>query len=138
MNDIILFVLTVIVGIIGYFLMQFHRDHKKNIANVALMKIDLLKNTFTNEATERLIESYKTLIDQKMDTIIRDVNRQTTAVEDMQKTIIHLDKNTSGIKIFFDKYMKIEDKQNEFELLLTHIQERQISNESRITNLERK
>ncbi len=121
-TNVILLGLTVVIGIIGFFLRSIHQDHKKNISVVNLLKIDTIKNTFSIEMTQKQIDSFKELIEEKMGTINKNINRQTEAVEIMQKMVTHLDKNTSGLKMFFDKYEKIEDKQSDLEKRIAHLE----------------
>ena len=121
-NDLILSVLAGAILLIGYFLGSIHIDHKKSIINQTTMRIESLRMQGDIDLIKQKTDSDNKLWEERISHITRIFEKQTTIIEDLQKNIIHLDKNTMGIKLFFEKYEKVEDKQIDLEKRVAHLE----------------
>lgn len=121
-EEIFYAVFSIAVLVIGYFLRSIHVDFKNatkmqqqerenNIRLDGEMK--LLKQTLDNDRKAQA---------EKLERLETVINKQTSIIEDMNKMVIHLDKNSTGIKMFFDKYEKVDDKQIELEKRVAHLE----------------
>ena len=114
--------LSIAFFVIGYFLRSIHGDHKKTVADQQQMKIESIRMQGSLQAIERKSDSDNKLWEERIGNITRIFEKQTIIIEELQKSIIHLDKNTANIKVFFEKYEKVDDKQIELEKRVAHLE----------------
>jgi hypothetical protein len=112
--EIIQYIMIGCIGFIGYLLKAIHTDFKELVKSVTGLrdeqgkiwqKLTLVETTATKD-----LATLQAVTNERLNTLVEYVKKQTETTENMAKKIEHLDNNTANVKIFFEKYEAVENR----------------------------
>jgi hypothetical protein len=119
LQSILELILGVSVLVIAWFLRQLHSDFKNYITEVKDVKEEqnkLLNKVLLQEQKSKAdYEFLNQMTNEKLGTITIHISDMSRTLQDLSKTLIHLDKNQQVISTVLDRFMKLEDRIIELE-----------------------
>lgn len=108
------YLLGVAVLVIAYFLRQIHTDFKDYIQELKSVKDEqsfLLNKVLLNEQKSKAdYELLNQLTTERLGTINIHMSVMSKTMQELSRTLVHLDKNQQVVSSTMEKFMKLEDR----------------------------